>query len=153
GDPPPQLIVSLEASSPPPWVKVRGRVVDRRGPTSLSPRKVVLCSDATVIHEADVGGDGSFEFGMVLRGRYILQPAKAPRPRGKRGDLSEDPFETAPIEVRDSDLKGIELVLPGMKHISIRAIVEGGGPIIPGRFLFSATDASGRRVIPGWFGP
>jgi Carboxypeptidase regulatory-like domain len=152
-DPPLQLIVSLEASSPPPWVKVSGRVVDRRGPTSLSPRKVVLCSGVTAIHEADVCADGSFEFGMVLPGKYILQPAKPPGPRGKRGDLSEDPFETAPIEVRDSDLKGIELVLPGTKRISTRAIVEGGGPIIPGGFLFSVTDASGRRVIPGWFGP
>lgn len=153
GDPPPQLIVSLEASSPPPWVKVSGRVVDRRGPTSASPRKVVLCSGTTAIHEADVGADGSFEFGMVLPGKYTLQPAKPPGPPGKRGDLSEDPFETAPIEVQDSDLKGIELVLPGTKVISVRVIVEGGGPIIPGGFFFSATDASGRRVIPGGLGP
>jgi carboxypeptidase family protein len=143
---------ALNVSSPSPRVHVTGRVIDRRGPSSISPSKVVLSGAAETL-EAGVDGEGSFEFPMVLPGRYVLKAAKPPGPPDSELDGFEDPFQKTPVEVGNRNVSGIELVLRAMSAVRARVVVEDGGPIIPGGFRFSATVSSGRRITPGWMGP
>jgi formylglycine-generating enzyme required for sulfatase activity len=67
------LTISLGVTSPPPWVKVRGRVT---GPEQQNVRTVELNSAAMLGPAvAIVAADGSFEFPMIMAGTYSMRPS------------------------------------------------------------------------------
>lgn len=146
GETPPQIVITLKASSPSPWVNVKGHVIDRRGPGSVMPRDVLLGGAAERL-KAEVDGDGAFEFPRVLPGRYTLKAQDR-----SELDAFEDPFQTMLIDVGNKNLDGVEFVLPATRRIITRLIVEDG-PIVPRGFQFFVTDSSGRQRTPGGWGP
>jgi hypothetical protein len=112
-----QLYVGFGTIAPTPWVKVSGRVVGAN--PSLAPYKVALKGDTTSSSETFVDSDGKFEFPRVLpSSNYTasLLPANDAVP-GRR------------FTVGDKDVTDIQIVVPAEREITIRASLEGGGPL------------------------
>src|SRR5213594_361306 len=68
GSPPPQIVVTLGVSSPPPWVKVSGRVTGSAGSSPAArPLRIGHVGASTIEPlEVSVNPDGTFSFPMVL---------------------------------------------------------------------------------------
>ena len=147
----PQIVVILGVSSPPPWVKVRGRV------TGLSVEGIaasgVSLVNGSIVQaapQATLANDGSFEFPMVLPGTYRLNLLPP----------STERFAIPPVSVNvpagRGDVSDLVIALPSMKRVSGRIIWEGDGPRPPIGFVLgnSSTqaqlpraDANGRFSI------
>jgi hypothetical protein len=115
----PVLTVALGVSSPPPWVKVSGRV------TGGTARNVSMNGPAVVdALNTEVGADGAFEFPMVLPGIYTVRivPAIALAP-------------ATPVTVGSTNVTNVELRIPATKEVTGRIVVRGDAPIP--RLMFS----------------
>jgi hypothetical protein len=109
------ITVTLGASSPPPWVKVRGRVTGASNASPVTPR-VALSAGGVEALETPVQSDGTFEFPMVLRGTYgAHHPAPAVAP------------PAVPVAVANKDVDGVQIEIPVMKCVPGRVMVEGDG--------------------------
>jgi hypothetical protein len=115
----PALTVALGVSSPPPWVKVSGRVtggtarnVSMNGPAVVDPLNIA------------VGADGTFEFPMVLPGAYTVRtvPPIALAP-------------ATPVTVGSTNVTNVELRIPATKEVTGKITVRGNAPIP--RLMFS----------------
>ena len=142
----PPITLTLGVSSPPPWVKVSGRVVGLRS-TGATPNVSLSGVGAlTQITEAHVNPDGTFEFPMVLPGTYTAQIVPP---------VSNPPRVT--VMVGHKDVEGLQIVIPLMKCVPGRAVVEGDGPIpnLSFRLPTSPDQVSALSVVPpdhGQFG-
>ncbi len=105
------LSIVLGVSSPPPWVRVSGRVVSGNA-TTVSLTGTPLADALSVPVR-----DGQFEFPMVLPGSYTLRsvPAMAFAP-------------AVPITVGTTDFKDVELSIPATKEITGKITVRGTAP-------------------------
>jgi hypothetical protein len=116
----PPITFTLGVSSPPPWVKVTGRVTGLSSTPGAAPR-VTLSGGASLgeAASAPIRPDGTFEFPMVPAGTYTASvfptPALGPR--------------NTSIYVGRTDVDGIQIVIPATKCLPGRAVVEGDGPI------------------------
>jgi hypothetical protein len=108
--PPEPIVVELGVASPPPWVKVSGKVVN-------APRgsQIVLVGTYGVenLNFAPYP-DGTFELPMVLPGAYQarITPAVAVPP--------------VLVVIPSKDVADLEIALPALREISGRVTVEGG---------------------------
>jgi hypothetical protein len=132
----PPITVTLGVSSPPPWVKVSGRVVGIRS-TGATP-SVSLSGVGMLAPEAHVNPDGTFEFPMVLPGTYTAQIVPPP---------GNPPRVT--VVVGRKDVEGVQIVIPVMKCVPGRVVVEGDGPIPNLSFRLTPADqVSTLSVMP-----
>ncbi|HEX4999846.1 MAG TPA: carboxypeptidase-like regulatory domain-containing protein [Terriglobia bacterium] len=120
----PPIVITLGVDSPPPWVRVSGRVRNAPAAAIARPGKVTLLPDpgsgepsplANFIVstlDAEIGSDGAFEFPMVPAGIY-------------RASLGKIPIATAALVVADRDLNSVDIVIPPLKEIAGRFGVPG----------------------------
>jgi hypothetical protein len=132
---PPEIVVTLGVSTPPPWVTVSGRIIGRR--PSQGERLTISLNNFQIQAEpinADVHADGSFGFSRVLPGSYAasLQPMAS----------TTNSFT---LVVPNRDLTDIELAAPGMKEVSGSIVVEEGG-LLP-RVTLSVNGAPGVTIV------
>jgi len=121
---PTALAIILGVSSPPPWVKVSGRVI---GGVASS---VSMSGTATLeALTAPVGRDGQFEFPMVLPGTYTARTVPA---------VVLAPITS--ITVGTSDLGNVELRIPPTWEVSGKITVRGNVPVP--RVIFSLANAA-----------
>jgi hypothetical protein len=147
----PPITVTLGVSSPPPWVKVTGRVTGLSRAANVVPRVMltegavpgILSAGLSGIlagafpaerEGAPIGADGSFTFPMVLPGTYTMTISPSPR----------TPAPSATVYVGRKDVDGVQIVVPVTKCVQGRAVVEGDGPIPNLRFAIAppATPSS-----------
>jgi hypothetical protein len=108
--PPEPIVVTLGVSSPPPWVKVSGKVIN-------VPRGSQLVLVGTYgVENVNVTPypDGTFELPMVLPGPYqarITPPIPAP---------------PVLLVIPSKDVADVQIALPALREISGRVTVEGG---------------------------
>jgi hypothetical protein len=109
----PVLSIALGVSSPPPWVKVSGRV------TGGTATNVGMIGPAMVDSlNGAVGADGTFEFPMVLPGNYtarIVPPIALAPP--------------TPVTVGSTNVTNVELRIPVTKEVTGKITVRGNVPI------------------------
>jgi hypothetical protein len=143
GEGTPEIVVTLGVSSPPPWVKVSGRVV---GTTLTGNERINLTGPAAgEILETMVLPDGGFEFPKVLPGQYngriqSLAPA-----------VIADPLT---LVVGTTDINNWEVRLPAT--VDVQGHVIFAGPPIPTTLgirstaiRFTLTAANGMRRSVG----
>lgn len=127
---PQQIVATLGVSSPPPWVKVSGRVVGAPRGSSLS-----LVGGAAEGLIAAIKTDGSFEFPTVLPGTY--QARISP----------ELPVSPVSLVVPNKDLTDAQIVIPPLREmIPGRVVLEGGEPLRPVSLLFAVSNPAGGSV-------
>jgi hypothetical protein len=128
-DLPSEIVVTLGVSTPPPWIKLSGRITgSRQAVSSLSihgPFGAVT---------TPVSADGSFEFAKLLPGSYSVSMTPG-------GNVPAQPLT---LLVPNRDVSGVELPLPSLKEISGRVIIEGGGPLPRPMLSFSTTEEQKR---------
>jgi hypothetical protein len=111
----PQIALTLAVSSPPPWVKVSGRVVVASGTpgTSLSMSSTTLAETLS----APLNPDGSFEIARALPGSYTVRvlPATPAAP-------------VITLSVGNADLTNVRIALPATREITGHIVIEGEGP-------------------------
>jgi hypothetical protein len=115
---PRDLVVRLKVSSPPPWVRVRGRLTRAGQPASAPrPTRITLTGiDIQDRFEATVRPDGSYEFPRVLPGKYNAR--LAPEITGL------EPARLTVVENEKVDRWDIALPRP---EVRVRVVVAGGG--------------------------
>lgn len=127
---PTALTVTLGVSSPPPWVKVSGRVT---GGTAASIAMTGAAAGEAL--NAPVGPNGAFEFPMVLPGTYTARPlpvnALAP---------------VLPVTVGNTDVANLELRLPAAKEVSGRITTRGS--VAAPRVIFSLATGQAAAATP-----
>jgi hypothetical protein len=64
------VVITLAAASPPPWVKLEGRLTDLDKLKGTPTEIAILNADLPAPMTAKIGPDGRFEFPMALRGTY-----------------------------------------------------------------------------------
>jgi len=109
----PVLSIALGVSSPPPWVKVIGRV------TGGTATNVSMAGPALLdVLNTAVGANGAFEFPMVLPGTYTVRtvPPIALAP-------------ATPVTVGSTNVTNVELRLPATKDVTGKITVRGNVPI------------------------
>jgi len=107
--PPPPIIVTLGVTSPPPWVKVSGKVTGAPRGSSIA-----LTGSSAAAVNLPLSADGSFEFPTVLPGTYQVRILPA---------VPVSPFS---LVVPNKDVTNLQFVLPPMREISGRVAIEGG---------------------------
>lgn len=114
--PPQPIIVTLGVSSPPPWVKVSGKVVN------LPRGSTLLLAGAYGVENVTIRpyADGTFELPMVLPGPYQVRITPA------------IPVPAVVVAIPSKDVTDLQIALPALREISGRVTVEGG----PSRLLF-----------------
>jgi hypothetical protein len=108
--PPAPVVVTLGVSSPPPWVKVSGKVINAPRGSQL----VFVGSYGVANVNVTPYPDGTFELPMVLPGPYearITPPIPAP---------------PILLVIPSKDVADVQIALPAMREISGRVTVEGG---------------------------
>jgi hypothetical protein len=140
------VLVTLGVSSPPPWVKVRGRVTGGTSKVpSLASLRVVLTGNTTArpLPAANVNADGSFEFPMVLPGNYV-----ASLHRGEERDIRRPavPMLPVPVLVPSQDVTTLQIAIPAVKTITARVTVNGTGKG-PRELTFRFADTLGDAEI------
>jgi hypothetical protein len=102
----PQVTVLLGVTSPPPWVKVSGRV------TGYRATEIVLISpsDAQFVVPKP---DGTFEFSGVLPGSYNLE-----------ANTTVGVASTPITVVSGKDLTGVEIKTPAAREIPGRVVID-----------------------------
>jgi hypothetical protein len=109
----PALSVALGVSSPPPWVKVSGRVTGGAATNVTMNGPAVLDALNTA-----VDADGAFEFPMVLPGTYTVRtvPTVALAP-------------AIPVTVGSTNVTNVEMRIPATKEVTGKITVRGNVPI------------------------
>src|SRR5262249_24525217 len=93
--------------------KVSGRVKPNIGDTRV--KATLFGGRLEEVLQVQVGPDGSFYFGHVPPGTYLL--GLFPRPPG---------FSSLAVTVRDADVSGVELLLPPTRAVTGRIVVQNG---------------------------
>jgi hypothetical protein len=125
-----ELFIGFGTNTPNPWAKVSGRVV---GASPVNgPYKVALTANTLSAAEAFVDPDGKFEFPRVLQGtaytaRLVPDTAVASAPR---------------VDVADKDVAGVEIVVPAEREVTVKATVEGNGPVPTFSMVLRGTTSS-----------
>jgi hypothetical protein len=125
----PALSVALGVSSPPPWLKVSGRV------TGGTATNVTMSGPAVVdALNTAVGADGAFEFPMVLPGNYTVRtvPPIALAP-------------PTPVTVGSTNVTNVEVRIPATREVTGKITVRGNVPVP--RLMFSLLPV-GAPVAP-----
>jgi len=124
------IAVILGVSSPPPWVKVSGRL---QGSNSMSTPPTSITMSGTAAGEVlttPVRSDGSFEFPKVLPGSYTAQPIP----------LTAVSTPVA-LSVGNVDVTNFEIRIPEPKEVRGRIIIRGNVPMP--RVVLSLAPAGG----------
>ena len=133
------ITVTLGVLSPPPWVKVSGRISAASRTTPITGIRISGTNAAELL-TTTVSSDGSFEFSRVLPGSYsaLALPATA---------------VSSPVAftVGTTDVTNLEIRVPEPKEINGRILVSGNVPMP--RIVFSlaaggAVPATGTANIP-----
>jgi hypothetical protein len=119
----PEIVVTVGVSSPPPWVKLTGRMTG----SLPAPTSRLSLSGPSGSLESAISSDGSFEFPRIIPGIYT-----AFLPQRAAGSSQQ-----TTLIVPNRDLAGVELKLPVSKEIAGRVLIEDGGP--PPRLMFTMT--------------
>jgi len=120
----PTISITLGVSSPPPWVRVSGRVIGGSA-TSVSLSGTPILE----LLNAPVSRDGQFEFPMVLPGNYTARtvPAVVLAP-------------ATPITVGTTDVANVEVRIPATKEVSGKITIRGTVPVP--RVIFSLANGA-----------
>src|SRR5262249_49655752 len=133
------IVLTLKVDWPPPWVKVSGRVSGLKPDQSASTR-LTLSGVALPLQEVPdtaINADGSFEFARVLPGTYTARVTPA------------IPVPPSTIVVPfGKDLSGVEIIIPPLKEVTGRVVVEGLSQIVP-RLMFAPSNNLARAFPPG----
>ena len=132
--------------SPPPstgWSKVTGRVIGLATAGTAAPNSITVSLTSPAFATpltATIGADGSFEFPRVYSGNYQARI---------NGFASNAGAPAVEVNVGNSDVRNVELIVPRQKEISGRLVLEGRGALprlnIP---IVSATGAmTGRSTL------
>jgi len=139
GIPVPPIVLALKVDSPPPWVKVSGRVIGLNRGQGAGPRLTLsgVSFPLQEVPDTAINADGSFEFPRVLPGTYTARVTPAiPVP------------PTTIVVPAGKDLSGVEIIIPALKEVTGRVVVEGLSQIAP-RLMFTLSDNLGRALPPG----
>jgi formylglycine-generating enzyme required for sulfatase activity len=117
---PTRVEVTLSTATPPPWVKVSGRVTgsDLKGITAL---RLSSAGSAEVL-TTSMKADGSFEFPQVLPGKYEIRPHPSV--------LSV----VTPLSVAAANITNIVIALPDVRNLAGEFV-----RIEPGEFLMGCS--------------
>lgn len=122
------MTVTLGVASPPPWVRVRGRVTGSSA-ASQQPNSVTMTSPSTAEPlTAVLQKDGSFEFEKVLPGAYTAHTVPL-----------TSMSATGTLTVGTSDVTNFEVRAPQPKEVSGRIVIEDNVPMP--RLAFSVGGA------------
>jgi hypothetical protein len=102
---PPVIGVTVTVSSPPPWVKVSGRVVGIPPQAFSRPLGVNVTMSGTSAAETlqtPIDRDGTFSFARVIPGAYSVRLSMTPVPQG---------LQPLSVRVENTDLENIEIVI------------------------------------------
>ena len=134
-DPDGATVVTIAGASPAEGVDFTvqmppgGRVAGRVNTPPVGPERAVLSGlELAELIETPVGADGSFSFGHLPKGSYLLSLFPAPPGMPSRS-----------FTVGDTDLR-VDLVRPAMRTVSGRVVVPRGP--IPYTWLGFSTDTS-----------
>jgi hypothetical protein len=112
------MTVTLGVASPPPWVKVRGRVTAANA-SAQQPSSVTMTSpSAADTLTAPLQQGGSFEFERVLPGTYTAHTLPL-----------TSMSATGTLTVGASDVANFEIRAPQPKDIRGRVVIEGNVPM------------------------
>jgi len=112
GNPPAPINVMLGVASPPPWVKVSGKV---GGPGFVGgPRYPFTLTGKRLLApiQSLLSAEGAFELSRVLPGDYTLR-------------VNTAPVRTVEVHVGNVDLSGVEIAIPVMKEVTARITIDG----------------------------
>jgi hypothetical protein len=112
-----ELTVTVEASAPIHWVRVKGRVTGLQG-RIVDGASLLIAQPAGWEFEAPLNADGSFEFPRVRPGAYAALLLPNPDGAGAK-----------PITIGERDVDKLEFRAPAVRQIRGRVVVEGGGPM------------------------
>jgi hypothetical protein len=112
-----ELTITVEASAPIHWVRVKGRVTGLQGPV-VEGASLLFAQPAGWEFEAPLNADGSFEFQRVRPGAYGA--LLLPNPGG---------VSAKPITIGEADARNVEFAAPAVRQIRGRVVVEGAGPM------------------------
>jgi hypothetical protein len=126
----PEIAFTLGVASPPPWVRVRGRVIGGKA-TSVSLTGTPMAETPTAV----IGATGEFEFPMVLPGNYLARilpaiPALAPES----------------VTVGATDIANLELRLPPMKEVAGKVTIRGN--VAAPRLIFTVAGGPAAASNP-----
>jgi hypothetical protein len=113
-----ELRVGFNIKDNDPWVRVSGHVtgVDpERGPFRIS-----IQTSTTSPVETFVNSDGTFEFLQVVKGLKFYELSLIPENKA---------ISIPQVDVRDTDVRGIEIVVPREREIAGHAVSENGRPV------------------------
>jgi hypothetical protein len=122
-----------------PGSRVRGRVTPP--PADGTERAILSGVNLGELIEVPVRGDGTFEFGRVPRGSYLL--SLFPAPPG---------LASLPFRLGDQDVDGLQFTRPPVRTVSGRIVVDNGP--LPRSFLAFVTPqehVSGTVLPDGTF--
>ena len=129
------ITLTLGVSSPPPWVKVSGRVTGLSGTAAPPSLTLTDANQPLQSFQSRVQADGTFEFPMILPGFYTAQ--LVPAPPSVPPNLS--------IYVGRKDVDGVQIAIPVTRCIPGQVVVDGNGPIPP--LSFSLTPSTTPPVL------
>lgn len=131
GTPVAPIVLTLGVDSPPPWVKVSGRVIGlSRG--QIVGETLTLLGGSFQEADTTIHADGSFEFPRVLPGTYTARLPSAIRVPA-----------TTLVVPSGKDLSDVEIIIPALREVTGRVVVEGVSQIPP-RLVFTLSDSTGR---------
>jgi hypothetical protein len=140
-------------------VRIRGKVADAAGGAVGAPILTLTPKGAQApplnAGNMVVARDGSFEISAVPPGSYWLTARPGSMASGG-GQASGVVFTSGPagstrmavqsIEVKDSPIEGVQLVLSAGRAIKGSVKMEGGGPLVQPVFLSLVSQEPGARV-------
>lgn len=133
----PPVEVTVGVSSPPPWVKLRGRVTGVPNVPNAPAAHLMLAS-VMIAEPVDVAlnPDGTFEVPKILPGNYTASITPAV------------PLTATTIVVPSRDFDGVAITIPPLKELTGRILTEGsdGPKTVPLTFLDAGNGVTATRV-------
>jgi hypothetical protein len=137
----PPVAITLGVSSPPPWVKVAGRV-SAASPGRLPDGMGIVLEDQASgrrTAEAAVGPDGAFEFPMILPGTY--------RPVVTGGQPAQV-LAPPTVVIPGVDLTGVQIAVAPLKRVTGKVAFDGRPPDeLPSLLIFVYNRVQSTVVI------
>jgi formylglycine-generating enzyme required for sulfatase activity len=126
----PPIAITLAVSSPPPWVRVRGRV-EGSGPASGKVTSVTISGTPMAdTLRATVNSDGSFEFPRVLPGRYEART------------LPSSVHFSRPIVIEGADTSDVTIAAPNSRDFAGEFV-----RIPPGEFMMGCSAGDTTCIV------